>query len=130
METIIAGIDFTTAGYGPFDYTNPEHVRNKLPVVERYHFSADVEYLRASIDANYIGAHLLYVIRSFPNHHRALVSITKLWARSGSPTRPPAGIAPDQTPDFLYKRAIDFAPSDGTVRAAPAAACTLRLAVL
>ena len=109
-------IDLNDVGYGPFDYTNPEHVRDKLPVVEQYHFNRDIENLTASIDDNPIGAHLVYVIRSFPNHHRALRSITKLWSRNPSPTRPPPGIAPDQTPDMLFGRAIDFAPTDGTVR--------------
>ena len=107
---------FDNVQYGPYDYTNPEHIRDKLSVVERYHFNADIENLRASIDSSSIGGHLLYVIRSFPNHHRALISITKLWARGGSSTRPPYGIDPDQTPDYLYTRAIDFAPQDGTVR--------------
>jgi hypothetical protein len=44
------------------------------------------------------------------------MSITKLWAQSGSPTRPPPGITRKQTPDYLYRRAIEFAPRDGTVR--------------
>lgn len=109
-------IDLNNVGYGPFDYTNPQHVRDKLPVVEQNHFNTGVENLTASIDGTPIGAHLVYVIRSFPNHHRALLSITRLWAGSPSPTRPPRGVARDQTPDFLYRRAIDFAPTDGMVR--------------
>ena len=74
----------TTYGYGPFDYTNPEHVRDKLPIVEQYHFSADVEALRDTMHngSGTIGAHLWYVIRSFPNHHRALNSMAELWRRN------------------------------------------------
>lgn len=109
-------LDFTNAGYGPFDYTNPKHVREKLPVVEQYHFNSDVENLRGQIGTGSLGGDLMYTIRSFPNHHRALVSVTRLWARDGSTFRPPAGIARNQTPDYLFRRAITFAPADGTVR--------------
>jgi hypothetical protein len=109
-------IDFDHFGYGPFDYTNLQHFRDRLPVVENNHFNADVDNLTGTMAGGLIGAHLLYTIRSFPNHHRALVSVTKLWAEYGTATRPPPGVAPDQTPDFLYRRAISFAPTDGMVR--------------
>jgi len=111
-----AQIDFSSVPYGPFDYTNPEHVRTYLSIVEVYHFNSDVESLRATMSGGSIGSHLAYVIRSFPNHHRALISVTKLWARNDSPARPPYGLTLDQTPDFFYTRAIEFNPSDGTVR--------------
>ena len=115
-ETDFANFGSNPRDYGPFDYTNPEHFRGKLPIVEQYHFNSDVENLRGTMEGGSIGGHLLYVIRSFPNHHRALVSVTKLWAEYGTATRPPPGVAPDQTPDFLYQRAINFAPTDGMVR--------------
>ena len=109
-------LDFENVFYGPYDYTNPQHVRDYLPVVELYHFNTNIENLRSSIDQNAIAGHIMYVIRSFPNHHRALISATRIWERDGSPAHPPRGIGRTQTPDFLYKRAIDFAPADGTVR--------------
>lgn len=109
-------IRFEGFTYGPFDYTNPQHYRERLPIVEEYHFNSDVENLRDTMSGGSIGSHLLYVIRSFPNHHRALVSFTRLWERSGGPVDPPPGVGPQQSPDYLYRRAIEFAPTDGVVK--------------
>ena len=109
-------INFENFDYGPYDYTNPLHYRERLPVVEKYHFNSDVENLRASMPGGTIGSHILYVIRSFPNHHRALSAFGRLWDRSGSLVKPPAGVGRHQTPDFVYQRALAFAPTDGTVR--------------
>lgn len=115
--TLFVAADADAQFYGPFDYTDPEHYRDKLPVVEQYHFNRDVETLRGTMPGGFMGDHLWYVIRSFPNHHRALLSMEKLWyqhERQGS--TPPPGVEPDKTPDYLYRRAIDFAPHDGVVR--------------
>jgi hypothetical protein len=30
--------------YGPYDYTNPRHVAENLPIVEVAHFNANVEH--------------------------------------------------------------------------------------
>ena len=102
--------------YGPFDYTNPQHFTNKLPVVEQYHFNNDIEYLRKSIDGNTIASHLWYTLRAFPNHHRALNSMARLWRIRQSIGRVPKGIKPQLTPTYLFTRAIEFAPDDGVVK--------------
>lgn len=109
-------IDLETFSYGPFDYTDPANHAHHLPRVEKYHFNSDVENLIATMPGGFLGGHLMYTIAAFPNHHRALVSVTKLWSRSGSRNHPPDGITRNQTPDFLYRRAINFAPEDGMVR--------------
>lgn len=109
-------IQFEGFTYGPYDYTDPQHYRERLPIVEEYHFNSDVENLRNTMSGGTIGSHLLYVIRSFPNHHRALVSFSRLWERSGAPLDPPPGVGPQQSPDYLYRRAIEFAPADGMVK--------------
>ena len=109
-------INFDAFDYGPYDYMNPTHYRERLPIVEKYHFNANVENLRDTMPGGTIGSHLLYVIRSFPNHHRALAAFAKLWERSGTLANPPPGVDRQQTPDFVYRRAIEFAPSDGKVR--------------
>jgi tetratricopeptide (TPR) repeat protein len=101
--------------YGPFDYTNPEDVRTKLPVVEQYHFNRDIETLTDTMPGGSVGAHLWYVIRSFPNHHRALVSYSRLWRESLAKGSPPSGVTPDKTPDYVLQRAMDFAPGDAMV---------------
>jgi hypothetical protein len=61
--------------YGPFDYTNARHYREKLPIVERAHFNRDVESLRRGQTAVRPGPDLHYVLGTFPNHHRALYSM-------------------------------------------------------
>ena len=102
--------------YGPYDYTNPVDFREKLPIVEQYHFNSDVESLRGTMPGGSMGDHIWYVIRSFPNHHRALVSMEKLWAQYERKGMTPPGMGSDKAPDALYKRAIDFAPQDGVVQ--------------
>lgn len=102
--------------YGPFDYTNPVHYREKLPIVEQYHFNSDVEALRGTMPGGPMGDHIWYVIRSFPNHHRALLSMERLWYRYERQYKTPPGVPTDKTPDFLYRRAVKFAPDDGVVK--------------
>jgi hypothetical protein len=108
--------DFHNLGrdfYGPYDYTNPEHFRDKLPIVEVNHFTPAIETLR---DPETAGAHLWYTINHFPNHHGALNSMAKLWrqylAKGEIPPRVPRG----KPPEYLFERAIKFAPHDATVR--------------
>lgn len=109
------GVTEEAFDYGPFDYTNPELVRTKLPVVEQYHFNRDIETLTDTMPSGSIAGHLWYVIRSFPNHHRALVSYSRLWRTSLAKGAPPFGVAPDKNPDYVFRRAMDFAPGDGMV---------------
>ena len=56
--------------YGPYDYRDE---RDKLKVVEEFHFSRNVEFLIKGITAHY-GQDLNYTLLSSPNHHRALVA--------------------------------------------------------
>jgi len=102
--------------YGPFDYTNPTHYREKLPVVEKYHFNKDVETLKNGMDGKSVGDDLSYVLRTFPNHHRALNSMMRLWRRYQQKNAIPPGLTRDKTPDYWYKRAISFSPHDGVVK--------------
>jgi tetratricopeptide (TPR) repeat protein len=105
----------TLAQYGPYDYTNALHYREYLPVVEQFHFNRDIETLRQTMDGGTIGGHLWYVIRAFPNHHRALNSMAKLWRQHMAQNLTPLGLEPDKTPEFLFNRAMQFAPHDGVV---------------
>lgn len=109
------GVTEEAFDYGPYDYTDAELVRTKLPIVEQYHFNRDIETLTATMSGGSIAGHLWYVIRSFPNHHRALVAYARLWRESLAKGAPPAGVAPDKNPDYVFQRAMDFAPADGMV---------------
>jgi len=99
-------------GYGPFDYTNPEHRKNKLPIVEQYHFNIDVATLMAGISAG-VSGDLDYTLRAFPNHHRALQALADLAIREKA-TR--IGNMHFSVPCFFI-RAQKFSPDDGMVSA-------------
>ncbi|MCP5160718.1 MAG: tetratricopeptide repeat protein [Hahellaceae bacterium] len=68
-------------GYGPFDYTNYSHQREKLPIVEEHHFTREVEQLQHGKEGR-IEGDLDYVLRAFPNHHRALYAMMLLQLRN------------------------------------------------
>lgn len=101
--------------YGPFDYTNPYHFRVKLPVVERHHFNSDVENLNVGM-TGFVIDDLNYVLRTFPNHHRALNSMGRLWRESRKKNQYPPGASPEKTAEYYFEWAIKFAPQDGTSR--------------
>lgn len=98
------------AKFGPFDYNDPDARASKLPIVEEYHFTPQVEQLIKGNSSSLIGD-LDYVLRSFPNHHRALNSMARLGLMEKS-NRPDNA---HFTIDCYFERAIGFAPSDAIV---------------
>lgn len=103
--------DISDHRYGPYDYTNPDHRKNKLPVVEGAHFTKNVERL---IEGNTgrLGAEIAYTLRSFPNHVRALSAMSKLAIRDK--TNQPGGSSHSVL--CFFERAIRFKPDDAMVR--------------
>ena len=99
--------------YGPWDYTNPIHYRDRLPVVERAHFDANVESLVKGTTAALPGGDLDYTLRAFPNHHRALYSMGR-YSLKHSDRRIPPGARYSGLCYFV--RAINFNPDDAKVR--------------
>jgi tetratricopeptide (TPR) repeat protein len=97
-----------TNGYGPYDYRSD---KDKLKVVNDYHFSPDVEFLRAG-QSGHIGNDLDYVLRAFPNHHRALRSLDLLGRKSK--TENPGGT--HWSVECYFDRAIRFRKDDAMVR--------------
>lgn len=95
-------------GYGPFDYRSD---RDKLKIVEDYHFTPEVEAL-VRAKSGYLGSDLDYTLRAFPNHHRALIAISRYSERLGVDQVPNAGRATR----CYFVRAIQFRPDDTTVR--------------
>lgn len=93
-------------GYGPFDYTNEDHRKTKLAVVERYHFNSDVESLKKGM-SDYVYGDLNYTLRAFPNHHRALHAMARYQLINGKPKD-----ARIYSADCYFKRAIRFRPKD------------------
>jgi len=100
---------------GPFDYR--QHVlkakdrEDILYNVEVNHFNENVEFLRKGMTGS-LGEDLGYVLRAFPNHHRALLSLYRLSARERSER-----ISGLRYPvPCWYERAIELAPDDAKVR--------------
>ena len=102
-----------TEAYGATggDYTNSDDRQKKLPIVEKFHFTPNVENLTAGA-SGHLGADLTYTLQRFPNHHRALASFAKLGLRDK--TAKPRGA--HFSVGCAFDRAIRFKPSDGTVR--------------
>jgi Flp pilus assembly protein TadD len=96
--------------YGPYDYIDPTDRRDRLPIVEQFHFTNDVENLRRGRSDTIIGD-LDYTLRAFPNHHRALNSMAKY--QLGHPN---SGVPPYRSAECYFDRAIRFRSNDGTVR--------------
>lgn len=94
---------------GPYDYrTAPQETR---ALVERYHFTVRVEHLLAG-QSGKIGADLDYTLRAFPNHHRALISMTRFEQRVKRPHVPGARYPVE----CYFKRALQFAADDTVAR--------------
>jgi len=93
--------------YGPFDYRTQ---KQQLAIVEKFHFTPDVESLRHS-STSALGSDLDYTLRASPNHHRALNSMANLALRQK--TERPRGA--EYTVDCYFDRAVRFAPDDGLV---------------
>ena len=94
-------------GYGPYDYRTE---KKKLEIVERFHFTSDVETLRKG-NTGSLGGDLDYTLRASPNHHRALIAMVNL----GFMTRSNQPKGAHYTISCYFDRAIRFAPDDGTV---------------
>lgn len=103
--------------YGPFDYTNATHFNEKLPIVEKHHYDLGVQILKGvAHKAN--GAWNLhndidYTLRAFPNHHRALYTMTKYYLEKVRKTGAPKM---RYSPECYFDRATRWRPNDATVR--------------
>ena len=106
----IPGCGSLQNAYGPFDYRDPTARTDKLPIVERFHFTPGVASLTKGETGQVIDD-LDYTLRAFPNHHRALISLSRFALGGGkfrSENIPSA--------DCFFQRAILFAPDDEIVR--------------
>lgn len=106
----VPGCGVLDNAYGPFDYRDPINKRDNLPIVERFHFTPDVESLRQGRSGSVIGD-LRYTLRAFPNHHRALSAVARYGLAGGR--------IPDDdyipSVDCYFERALAFRPDDAAV---------------
>lgn len=98
---------------GAHDYLHRGYkkaVAGLLELTERHHYDEDVESLKKGLTTDPIGD-TDYVLRSFPNHHRALLTTSnyrlkrKKWKKTEK--YPPS--------ECYYQRAIAFSPRDLTI---------------
>lgn len=100
-----------TSQYGPYDYTNARHRREKLPKVEKFHFSSEVFRLERGLTDVEPTSDLDYTLRAFPNHHLALDAMARLHRERGANKLPKA----NYSLDCYFDRAHRMAPHDPTV---------------
>ncbi|MDP3222027.1 MAG: ABC transporter permease [Rubrivivax sp.] len=96
-------------GFGPHDYRVEQGQNRKI--VEDYHFTPRVESLISGVSAS-LGSDIDYTLRAFPNHHRALVSMMNLGARTKRAVPPGA----QYSVECYFKRAVQFRPDDTIAR--------------
>lgn len=96
--------------YGPYDYTNPEHFQHKLPVVEKFHFSKEQE-LSTYKPGSKMKVDFGYTLRAFPNHHRALMALTR-WLKLHKPEE----WTSEMRAECFYHRALAWRPRDSVAR--------------
>ncbi len=95
--------------YGPFDYRTQ---KDKLAIVEQYHFDAGVEALVRGMTTDKIGGDIGYTLLTSPNHHRALMAIIRLGEKLNN-WHPPQMRYPIEC---YLERGLRFRPDDTVVR--------------
>lgn len=96
--------------YGPFDYRTD---RPRLEIVDRAHFTEEVEAGIRGSTGHEVGGDLDYTLRASPNHHRALATLARIALRDKT-----VMIKLTKWPvECYFLRAQRFAPTDPVVHA-------------
>lgn len=114
------------AAAGPYDYTNPIHRRDNLPIVEAAHLAPQTVSLKmgtrddpgGSPAAHFKGllGDLNFTLRAFPNHPVALDAMARLHLREGSEDLRFRESRALYSLACWFDRAKRFKPDDYTVR--------------
>ena len=94
--------------YGPYDYRTD---KGHLTIVEQAHFTPWVENLTRG-NTSTVGDDLGYTLRTYPNHHRALISMMNLGIKLKTARAPGAS----HTVECFFDRALRFRPDDAVVK--------------
>lgn len=97
------------SGSGPWDYRVDKQY---LPLVENAHFTSLVENLVRGKTGESVGPDLDYTLARFPNHHRALVAVSKLYDKK----LPEAVTRLPRPTECYFERAVRFRKNDTVVR--------------
>ncbi len=109
---VVMGCNFRyTDGAGPYDYRNE---RQALHVVERRHFTPKVERLQGGESTTHPGPDISYTLSKFPNHHRALLALSRLSIKLQVATVPEM----QHSVDCYFERALRFRSDDNVARLA------------
>lgn len=98
--------------FGPFDYRKaPADIKH---MVEGAHFTPGVESMTKPSKTTFktMAQDVGYTLHVFPNHHRALMTMTRLAQRYETDPAPGAPF----TVDCYYRRGVAYAPDDPVVR--------------
>lgn len=98
--------------FGPFDYRKAASLPFEINIVEGAHFTSDVEN-NIKGNSSTIAGDLDYTLRAWPNHHRALASMS----RQGMIEKSVQAKGAHYPVDCYFLRAFEFAPDDGMVHA-------------
>lgn len=96
------------SGFGPWDYRSAK--KEDLRIVESAHFTPRIEQLQRG--ERVLGDDISYTLSVFPNHHRALMAMTRLSEREKT-DKPEKSY---NTVDCWYDRAVRYRPDDTVVR--------------
>lgn len=100
------------ASFGPFDYRKAASLPFEINIVEGAHFTPEVEN-NIKGKTGRVGGDVDYTLRVWPNHHRALASMS----RQGIIEKSPQAMGANYPVDCYFLRAIEWAPDDGMVHA-------------
>lgn len=99
--------------YGPFDYRKAPSLPYEINMVEHAHFTPEVEQNLRGKSGVWVGGDVDYTLRAWPNHHRALATMS----RQGLLEKTPQVRGAQWPVDCYFLRAFEFAPDDGMLHA-------------
>jgi tetratricopeptide (TPR) repeat protein len=99
-----------TNNNGPYDYTNAEFTQ-ALRTIEAANFSESMERLSEN-NIGTVGARLDQILRTFPNHHRALATLSRYALREKALRIP----GTTWSVECYFERAVRFKANDAMVR--------------
>lgn len=102
-------------GSAPWDYRDSRFAHD-LQTVEKHHFNLNVQSLTKGQSSSDLGGDLEFILRYFPNHHKALDAMGRLSRRQARGTILSDGKVQRRDAAVFFERAVKFAPDDGIVR--------------
>jgi len=106
-QTNITNCGLLSNSYGPYDYTSRIDRAEKLPIVEKFHFTESIKNLLDGTTGSPLIADLDYTLRAFPNHPYALWAMARYQME-----HPNYDLGKFRTAACYFERATQFRPND------------------